>query len=158
MARPHMRRPLSSPQTSPHLVLSTWRSLSLKHWARAHPYGRRDSVVRPSLERPSPAPMLQLDPMLIRSTVSSLSSGLTAFNRCRVDVHVGSCDYRITSHPGPGYGLPLCCMHRRSRGRMGLIYRAADWRGQICEGRAQPHIPPAQRYPKERRNRLTLLA
>ena len=70
--RPHMRRPLSRAQTPQFCVLSTWHSLSLRHWARAHPRGRCDSVVRPSLERPSPRHVLQLDPMLIHSTVSSL--------------------------------------------------------------------------------------
>jgi hypothetical protein len=94
----------------------------IKAWlGTCSPCGRRDSVVRPSLERPSPAAMLQLDPMLIHSNGFLASSGLTAFSRCRVDVHAGSCDHRITSHPGPRYGLPLCCMHRRSRGRTGLI-------------------------------------
>ena len=64
--------PLSRAQTPQFCVLSTWHSLSLRHWARAHPRGRCDSVVRPSLERPSPRHVLQLDPMLIHSTVSSL--------------------------------------------------------------------------------------
>src|SRR5262249_37784406 len=34
-----------------------------------------------------------------------LSFGCSAFSRCRVDLRVGSCDHRITSHPGPSSWL-----------------------------------------------------
>jgi len=43
------------------------------------------------------------------------------------------------------YGLPLCCMHGRSREKDWAHLTAADWRRQICDGFRQPHIRPAQR-------------
>jgi hypothetical protein len=63
--------------------------------------------------------MLQLDPMLIRSTVSWLLwvqrvQQVPRRSPCRF---MRRSHHRITSHRVP-YGLPLCCMHGRSRGGM----------------------------------------
>ncbi len=78
-----------------------------------------------------------------------------AFSRSSVDVH-GSCDQ--SHHLISGSSVTAChsaaCTDDRVS-RMGLIFTAADWRGQICDGFRQPHIRPAQHpHLKERRKPL----
>ena len=82
-------------------------------------------------------------------------SGFSAFSRCRVDLRVD--DDRIIASPHirglvTAYHFAACTDDRA--GRMGLNLYAADWHDQICDGCEQSHIPPAQRHPEARRNRL----
>ena len=111
------------------------RQRSPRHPARRPPRGQRDPISIHSLRFPK------------LLWVGARSAGAASMS---MRAHAIIASPHIRGHTAYHFAA---CMNDRA-GRMGLNLYAADWHDQICDGCGQSHIPPAQRHPEARRNRL----